>query len=255
MDRKINDILNSFSCEKFLEKANKFREICNNIPVWKVVRVGEKTYNYIPLPVTDGPLEKGIMEDLSYVLAKGLLDCEIDLNKVWAVTEGDRGAGPLLQAFQTITGVNIHWANWYDESTVKAFRNDMAAEEMSPQFAMGSSLRPGFYLPGEIKKAMEKSGVVIIEDVISTGTTLLTLKTILDRAGIPVRAIACGVEKVDYKGVEKLKKYIQHIPIITVARIKIRNLTEKEKILFGYNQNITGMTQVEGPLNVPYYFI
>jgi len=242
--------LSSLSDKTLLSMANLFRDTCSNIPVCRVVKKNKESYNYIPLPITDGPMKDTELDAIGMVTGKALMNEDIDLLNITGITESDRGGGFILSS-----GINIHWANWYDSSTINAFKGDFLTAEMSPEFIMGSSLRPGLYLPEHIKKSLQKGGVVLIDDVVSTSKTLFTLKSILDMADIPLRAIVCGVEKVDYEGGSKLRETFPHIPFITVARVKIRDFTEEEELYYSFNKNFIGMSEVIGDRTVPYYIL
>jgi hypothetical protein len=245
--------LKEISDEDLLKYSNLFRNSCNNIAVCRVMKHDRKAYNYIPLPVTDGPLKKEELDAAGTVLGRALLDLNIDLEHIWGITEADRGGGFTLGALQQFTGINIHWLNWYDETTINAFKGDFVTEEMNPAFAMGSSLRPGLYLPAHIRETLQKEGVILIDDVLSTGTTIVTIKSILDRAGISIKAIACAAEKIDYKGMDKLKDSFPSIPVVTIAKIKIREFTEDERLYYSFNENFIGMSEITGDRKTPYY--
>lgn len=245
--------LKEFSREELLRYAEIFRNSCNNIPVCKVSKHERESYNYIPLPVTDGPLKKEELDATGIVLGKALLDLNIDLEHIWGITEADRGGGFTLGALQQCTGINIHWLNWYDEATINAFMGDFLTEDMNPAFAMGSSLRLGLYLPAHIRETLKTNGVILIDDVLSTGTTIVTIKSILDRADIPLKAIACAAEKIDYRGIDKLKGSFPSIPVITMAQIRIREFTEEEKSYYSFNRNFTGISEITGDRKTPYY--
>ena len=246
--KKIKEI----SSEKLLDYANIFRSNCANIPACTVTN-NALTYRYIPMPLTDGPVDKETIDNLSILIVRGLLDRGIDFDNHWAVAEADRGGAIVLRAVQSITGINIHWANWYDEATMKAFGNDFLSADMEPPFAMGTSLKPGLYLPKELRKTLQKKGVILLDDIVSSGRTLITLNNILKEAGISLKAIACGAEKVDYNGGSLLRKAFPSIPVLTIAKIRIRKLTDKEKDTYKYNPLITGMSETTGTENTPYY--
>ncbi len=252
MNNYFMEKLKNISEEELLNYANHFRGKCENIPACRVTKEGVLSYNYIPLPITDGPLDRDFIESLSMVISAGLLKENTDFSSVFALSEADRGGGLLLGALQAFTGIKVHMVNWYDEATIEAFKGDFLTADMAPPFAMGSRLKPGLYLPKKLKEKLQQAGAVIIDDVISTGETIFTLKSILDTAKIPLRAVACGAEKVDYKGAEKLREAFP-IPILTVAKVKIRRLTEKERELYSSNSNITGMSEVTGRRDVVYY--
>jgi len=245
--------LENISPDELLNYAELFRNSCNNIPVCNVVSNDGTSYKYIPLPVTDGPMKKEELDATGIVLGRALLDLNIDLQNTWAITEADRGGGLVLRALQQFTGINIHWLNWYDEATVNAFAGDFVTEEMAPAFAMGSSLRPGIYLPAHIREILQKNGAVLIDDVLSTGTTIVTIKSILDRTGIMLKAIVCAAEKIDYRGIDKLKKSFPSLPVITMAKIRIRDFTEQEKSYYSFNKNFIGMSEIKGDRKTPYY--
>jgi hypothetical protein len=193
-------------------------------------------YNYIPLPITDGPIKD--LKKLVIIMARALIDRGIDINNTWVISEADRGGGILLGAFQVLTGCNIHWLNWYDKTTMDKFKESFIAEEMDPAFMMGAKLIPGLYLPEYLKSELQEKGVVIIDDVISTGKTIFTIKKILDMAEIPLKAIISAVEKTDYKGADNLREKFPHIPVITIAKIKIRKLKEKSSYIIGETESI-----------------
>ena len=245
--------IKQMSEEDLLGYSELFRNSCNNIPVCNVVSNDGISYKYIPLPVTDGPMKKEDLDATGIVLGRALLDLNIDLENTWAITEADRGGGLVLSALQKFTGINIHWLNWYDEATVNAFMGDFVTDEMTPAFAMGSSLRPGLYLPAHIRETFQKSGVILIDDVLSTGTTIVTIKSILDRAGIVLKAIVCAAEKIDYGGIDKLKNSFPFIPVVTMAKIRIREFTEEEKFYYTSNRNFIGMSEISGDKKTPYY--
>ncbi|MEQ8172170.1 MAG: hypothetical protein ABRQ38_25010 [Candidatus Eremiobacterota bacterium] len=243
----------NISREDLLNYSELFRNSCNNIPVCNVVSNDGISYKYIPLPVTDGPMKKEELDATGIVPGRALLDLNIDLKNTWAITEADRGGGLVLRSLQQFTGINVHWLNWYDEATVNAFTGDFVTEEMAPAFAMGSSLRPGLYMPAHIREILQKNGVVLIDDVLSTGTTIVTIKSILDRAGIVLKAVVCAAEKVDYRGIDNLKNSFPSIPVITMAKIRIRDFTEQEKSYYSFNKNFTGMSEITGDRKTPYY--
>ncbi|KVP80943.1 hypothetical protein WL40_32290 [Burkholderia ubonensis] len=121
------------------------------------------------------------------------------------VGEEDKG-GALLAAVSLLSGLPYGIARWYPsglEGQVKV--------EFGCEYTAGALYLNGVE-PGD--------RVVIVDDLISTGGTLIGLVEAVRRAGAHVEQIVCVAEKADYAGVERVRD-ATGLDVTTLVRVSV----------------------------------
>jgi adenine phosphoribosyltransferase len=134
-------------------------------------------------PATPAGLLKEVCEELA---------SRIDLEKTnKIVTEEDKGS-ILVAGISLITGLSFGMARWQPNGL---------AEQIKQSFKME-------YTKGDLYLNGIESGdkVTIIDDLISTGGTIIALIKMIKKIGAEVVDIICVAEKINYGGRAKIKK-------------------------------------------------
>ncbi|WP_063899060.1 phosphoribosyltransferase family protein [Burkholderia ubonensis] len=127
------------------------------------------------------------------------------------VGEEDKG-GALLAAVSLLSGLPYGIARWYPsglEGQVKV--------EFGCEYTAGALYLNGVE-PGD--------RVVIVDDLISTGGTLIGLVEAVRRAGAHVEQIVCVAEKADYAGVERVRD-ATGLDVTTLVRVSVAGDTSR----------------------------
>jgi phosphoribosylanthranilate isomerase/adenine/guanine phosphoribosyltransferase-like PRPP-binding protein len=128
------------------------------------------------------------------------LDPELKL-----VGEEDKG-GALLAAVSLLSGLPYGIARWYPSGLAGQVSVDFSCEYTSG----------GLYLNG----VDAGDRVAIVDDLISTGGTLIGLIEAVRRAGAVVEQVVCVAEKVDYDGVGRVRA-ATGLDVRTLVRIAV----------------------------------
>lgn len=117
--------------------------------------------------------------------------CDFDADKI--VTEEDKGT-PLATTVSLISGLPLSIARWYNYSL-----NDdtQIAVDLDSEYFNGK-----LYLNGVVKN----DKVIIIDDTLSTGGTLISLIEAIRKSGANIVDVICVIEKEGYGGREKVLK-------------------------------------------------
>jgi len=147
-------------------------------------------YPYSLFPLTDfsrpvNPSEIGDLADL--VVYQGNF---INVNMI--VSEADRGGGPLTQAVAERTGLPFVLANWYKQEMP-----GYVTATASVGFSGNGLICVGGLEPGK--------HVVLIDDLLSTGGTIVALIKAIEKSGCFIDDIIVIGEKVNMKGREKIQ--------------------------------------------------
>lgn len=151
-----------------------------------LIAVGNYQFILNPLteqvPATSAEL---LREAAARVLSAATLD---EVNKI--VGEEDRGA-ILVAAVSLQSGLPFGLARWNPSGVPGQIAVDLAME-----YARGK-----LYLNG-----VERGDrVLIVDDLISTGGTLIALIRAIQSAGAQIRDVVCIAEKIEYGGVARVK--------------------------------------------------
>lgn len=139
------------------------------------------------------------------VAAQRVCDAIVAKSGLKLVGEEDKG-GTLLAAVSLLSGLPFGIARWYPsglEGQVKV--------EFGCEYTSGA-----LYLNGV--EAGDR--IVIVDDMISTGGTLLGLIEAVRRAGASVEQIVCVAEKTDYDGVARVRD-ATGLDVATLVRISV----------------------------------
>ncbi len=158
-----------------------------------------EAFNHKPLVELNGYkfVVNPLTEQIPYTKAKLLrqacraLVAQVDRGRTTKlVSEEDKGA-IFLAGVSLITGLPFGMARWQPNGLSDQIRQSFKME-----------YHGGFlYLSG-----VEKNDrVTIIEDLISTGGTLISLIKMVKQAGAEIVDVVCLAEKVNYKGVRRVK--------------------------------------------------
>jgi phosphoribosylanthranilate isomerase/adenine/guanine phosphoribosyltransferase-like PRPP-binding protein len=121
------------------------------------------------------------------------------------VGEEDKG-GVLLAAVSLLSGLPFGIARWYPSGLEGQVKVEFGCE----------------YTSGELYLNGVEAGdrVIIVDDLISTGGTLIGLVEAVRRAGASVEQIVCVAEKADYAGVERVRA-ATGIEVRTLVRVSV----------------------------------
>jgi adenine/guanine phosphoribosyltransferase-like PRPP-binding protein len=111
------------------------------------------------------------------------------------VGEEDKG-GILVAAVAMVTGRPFGLARWYPSGLAGQISVDFSSE----------------YADGRIYLNGVEAGdeVVIVDDLVSTGGTMIALIRAIEEAGAVIRDIVCVAEKVEYEGRQRIKEQTGH---------------------------------------------
>jgi adenine phosphoribosyltransferase len=138
---------------------------------------------------------------------------ELSFNKI--VTEEDKGA-LIAAAISLMTDKTLAVARWYNYSLDSVGSIPIP---ISSEYYEGT-----LYLNGLV----QGDKVMIIDDTISTGGTIISLVKAIEKAGAEVTEILCLVEKVDNQGVAKVFAETGHN---VKTYMKIRIINDKVQVL------------------------
>lgn len=109
--------------------------------------------------------------------------------------EEDKG-GILVAAVSMVTGLPFGLARWYPSGL-----QGQVSVEFASEYSDGRIYLNGI-LPGD--------EVVIVDDLISTGGTMIALIQAIEQTGARIRDIVCVAEKVEYEGRQRVKDATGH---------------------------------------------
>jgi phosphoribosylanthranilate isomerase/adenine/guanine phosphoribosyltransferase-like PRPP-binding protein len=125
------------------------------------------------------------------------------------VGEEDKG-GVLLAAVSLLSGLPFGIARWYPSGLEGQVKVGFDCEYISGELYL-NGVEPG-------------DRVVIVDDLISTGGTLIGLIEAVRRAGAHVEQIICVAEKLDYAGVERVRN-VTGLEVKTLVRVRVSGAT------------------------------
>ncbi|HEY1627352.1 MAG TPA: phosphoribosyltransferase family protein [Streptosporangiaceae bacterium] len=111
------------------------------------------------------------------------------------VGEEDKG-GVLVAAVSMVTGLPFGLARWYPSGLEGQISVEFGAEYVDGRI----------YLNG----VQPDDEVVIVDDLISTGGTMIALINAIEQSGARIRDIICVAEKVEYEGRQRVKDATGH---------------------------------------------
>ena len=129
------------------------------------------------------------------------------------VGEEDKG-GILVASTSLATGLPFGMARWYPSGL-----EGQVAIAFDMEYTRGN-----LYLNG----VNEEDRVIIVDDMISTGGTMLALVEAIQSAGATIVDIICVAEKADYGGVEKVAEKTGYR---VKSLLKISTTGEKSKVI------------------------
>ena len=130
------------------------------------------------------------------------------------LTEEDKGA-ILLAAVSLQTGIPFGMARWVPNTLA-----DQVSTIFSCEYVKGGTL----YLSG-----IEKNDrVIIIEDTISTGGTLIGIIKTLNKVGAQIVDTIVLIEKIEYGGIKRVKKETG-VDVRSLIKISVKG--EKSKVI------------------------
>jgi adenine/guanine phosphoribosyltransferase-like PRPP-binding protein len=146
-------------------------------------------YQFIINPLTEQiPYTSSSLLNAACATLSKLIDKE---KTTKLVSEEDKG-GIILGGVSLMTGLPIGVARWYPNGLAEQIQ-----EKFNMEYAGGS-----LYLNGVNKGDV----VTIIDDVISSGGTLISLIKAVEKSDATINDIICIGEKVNYQGVARVKK-------------------------------------------------
>ena len=162
------------------------REVIAALDACSLLTVNERQFILNPLteqvPFTSSELLKDACEELSKL---------IPLETTKLVTEEDKGA-ILVAGVSLMTGLPFGMARWYPNQLTSQAKEPFVMEYVSTNL----------YLNG-----VEKGDkVTIVDDMISTGGTLVALIKSIRKTGAQIQGVICVAEKLGYGGREKVFK-------------------------------------------------
>ncbi|TKI06497.1 phosphoribosyltransferase family protein [Martelella alba] len=118
-----------------------------------------------------------------------------DFDKI--ITEEDKGA-PLATVLSLLTGKPLAMARWYPYSLKSLNRNvvDIRSEYFTGELYL-NGIAPG-------------DKVIIFDDTLSTGGTLISLVKSVENAGGEIKQLICAVEKVQQLGRQYVREKTGH---------------------------------------------
>lgn len=111
------------------------------------------------------------------------------------VGEEDKG-GVLVAAVSMVTGLPFGLARWYPSGLEGQVSVDFESEYAEGRIYL-NGVEPG-------------DEVVIVDDLVSTGGTMIALIQAIERCGARIRDIVCVAEKVEYEGRQRIKEATGH---------------------------------------------
>ncbi|WP_175873021.1 phosphoribosyltransferase family protein [Burkholderia sp. BCC0397] len=139
------------------------------------------------------------------VAAQRVCDAIVSKPGLKLVGEEDKG-GALLAAVSLLSGLPFGIARWYPSGLEGQVKVGFGCEYTSGEL----------YLNG----VEDGDRVVIVDDMISTGGTLIGLVEAVRQAGATVEQIVCVVEKADYAGVERVRE-ATGLDVRTLVRVSV----------------------------------
>lgn len=128
---------------------------------------------------------------------------------------GEEDKGAILVASTSLeTGLPFGMARWYP-----AGLDGQVGVDFEMEYASGQ-----LYLNG----VEEGDQVILVDDMISSGGTMLALIKAVTQAGGSIVDIICVAEKIDYQGVERVKQETGY-PVKTLVRISVSG--ERSKVI------------------------
>ncbi|MCE4057880.1 phosphoribosyltransferase family protein [Pseudomonas sp. Au-Pse12] len=121
------------------------------------------------------------------------------------VGEEDKG-GVLLAAVALQSGLPFGIARWYPSGLEGQVKVGFDCEYVSGELYL-NGVEPG-------------DRVIIVDDLISTGGTLIGLIEAVRQAGATVEQVVCVAEKVDYAGVERVR-HATGLTVKTLVRVQV----------------------------------
>lgn len=149
------------------------------------------------VPATSAPLLR--------IAAQRVCDAMVRQPGLKLVGEEDKG-GVLLAAVSLLSGLPFGIARWYPSGLEGQVKVDFGCEYTSGALYL-NGVNPG-------------DRIVIVDDMISTGGTLISLIEAVKRAGACIEQIICVAEKADYDGVSRVRE-TTGIDVNTLLRISI----------------------------------
>ncbi len=179
------------------------------------VQIDSEGYPYSLFSLTDcvPPIEPALIEDMANLIVRKINSSDFDI----VVSEADRGGGPLAHAVALKLGVPYSLANWYPLRGVKG--------ELMVKTSIGFSGKGRIYLNG----VKGKKNALIVDDLLSTGGTVLALLEALKKAGVNVGNIAFVAEKVNKNGRERILNSFD-VPITSLVKFKTENGVTEEVV-------------------------
>lgn len=120
-------------------------------------------------------------------------------------TEEDKGA-ILVAGVSLLTGLPFGMARWQPSGL-----ENQTAESFKMEYTTGE-----LYLNG----ILPSDKITIVDDFVSTGGTLIALIKTIQRIGAKITGIVCVAEKINYGGIERIKKETGH-DVITLLKIDV----------------------------------
>jgi len=147
-------------------------------------------------------------------LAAEWISSEIKIECDKLLTEEDKGA-ILIAAVSLQSGIPFGMARWYPNQLA-----DQISEIFSCEYVKEGTL----YISG-----IEKNDrVVIIDDVISTGGTMIGLIRSIEKIGATIIDIIVLAEKIEYNGVQRIKTETGH-DVRSLIKVSVKG--EKSQVL------------------------
>ncbi|MBT3721268.1 adenine phosphoribosyltransferase [archaeon] len=152
-----------------------------------------------PLAIVDGrkfiinPLTEQIPFTSSELLSETckLISQKLKKEVTKLVTEEDKG-GILVAGTSMITGLPFGMARWYPNGLA-----NQISEKFNMEYCKGN-----LYLNGILKG----DKVAIIDDMVSTGGTMISMIKAIEKTGAEIVQIICVAEKLGYDGIQKIKE-------------------------------------------------
>ena len=168
------------------EEIETVKECFHNKPLYNI-----GNYKFILNSLTEQhpATEAFLLKSAAKMMVKSLKSID-NCNKL--LSEEDKG-GILLAAISLLTNTPFGMARWYPSSLVNQIPTMFSCEYITSK---------ELYLTGINKK----DKVIIIDDIISTGGTLIGLIQSLEKIGAEILEILVLGEKIEYGGIAKIKK-------------------------------------------------
>lgn len=185
------------------------KELIKALDNQPVIKINDLGFVVNPLteqvPATTTVLLRDAYEELSK---------QIDLKKTTKlVTEEDKGA-IFLAGVSLMTGLPFGMARWQPNGL-----SDQMKQSFKMEYTQGDLYLNGIELGDK---------VTIIDDLVSTGGTLIALIKTIEKIGAEIVGIVCLAEKINYHGCERIKKETGY-EVKTLLKIDVSG--EKSKII------------------------